>query len=141
MTKQVTQSIGLSLVIYGHELVFADIERNLGIGATETVVAGTVLSQARNLVAPQDLWCYSVTVSADTDESDTLVSLASRLVPHADYLNQMKRGGCDVRLQLSLTSEYGQLGLSFSAEAMAVSGALGLPMDIGIFSYGLVDTE
>lgn len=134
------------LGISGASLDFSELGQRIPIAGVETTRRGEpitvqidgVIVQSKR-VAPMDRWSYEEKFHGDRSPEETITEFLQRLRSYSAYIRELAKSELDVRIGCFLRSDDAQMGLSLTSEAIALLSEFGVPLELHILSYGLMD--
>jgi len=135
-----------SLLIYGDYLCFDNIERELGLKATETVKKGQPLSRFGSSLlgfCKTSGWFYSIKYDENEGFLSALELLLSKFHPKRNELRMLVETveNIDVFIKISVISEYAQMFLEIEPKLQKLISELGFPLRVSILSFGMVEEQ
>lgn len=129
----VNENGAISLLIYGEELDFDTVNKDMGVEFTAAYHKGDKINRQRNAV--RTFWEYRL-------EFDSLNKMENTLIHFFDTLKNAaikKYSNYDVRLRLYIQSDMSQIFFTMPEAVLKSASELGIPFDISVLSWGEVD--
>jgi len=129
--------ISFSLRISDENLNFEMLENKLGISHTKVIKKGQLVLVDKK--SSQDVWIYKKKAKSVGNLSESLISFLNEILPHSEYLKEIKETYDEVNLSCFLRSDFGQMGFELTADTIKLLEKLNLSIDFHILSFGLVE--
>ncbi|MCL2198832.1 MAG: DUF4279 domain-containing protein [Defluviitaleaceae bacterium] len=133
------------LQIYGDNICFTEIEKELGLKASHTAEKGKHLVSSYGTITSRicrdNGWFYVVEFNSRYDFLNSLGSLLLTIYPQKDKLRLLaeKFEGTDIFISISVCSDYAQMSFEINPELQKLIAEMGFPLHFSILSFGMVD--
>lgn len=118
-----------TLQIFGRDLDFSEISRELGLKPTRTVRRGDRSGLGRPY--PRDGWFYQAPVAEEEGLGHHIDSLRHAVVGRVSYLKALK-SHCEVRIFLGYRTNCETGGLEVPAESLRLFEELDVPFELSV---------
>ncbi|WP_191089480.1 DUF4279 domain-containing protein [Paenibacillus spiritus] len=127
-----------SFVTVDDSINFDEMSKDINLVPSRVIRKGEMVGYTKQK-APFDVWSFSIKFDKGEDISSTLEQLLQLLISRSEAIKALSKQYKQVRIDLYLRSEYGQLGIEFTKESFDKLAQLGIGMDIHILSFGKAD--
>ena len=128
---QNTFNITISLIIHTNE-PFERVSQIMGVSQSKDLRRrGT----DGKLISAPKAWVYRMRFKQQTDIEPCIRKFVSHFSEFSTRISEVKKIG-DCTIRMSIVTLYAQIGVSLSPQNLQALGALNIPFEITLFSYG-----